>query len=270
LQVKRTREPSLAPANGAIAPRRDLGADKLSPAPDLALFVAYHWVTRWNLEPGDTHQVKILGDPAVHLVFERGASRVVGVYRGLFTHKLEGTGRVVASKFHPGAFRAVFHRDVASLTDRRVPLHEVFKVNTAELEQRVLDVDEEQGIVAIEHFLRSLGPQETPELRLAVAMVERIAHEPELTSVEQLASNFGLGVRRVQRLFREHVGASPKWVIRRCRLREAAAEMGKLAPRRLASFAAALGYFDQAHFTRDFKAVTGFTPSEFAANHRAR
>lgn len=268
--MKRTREPSLAPANGALAPRRDLGADKLSPAPDLAPFVAYHWVTRWNLESGDTHQVKILSDPAVHLVFERGASRVVGVCRGLFTHKLTGSGRVLASKFRPGTFRALIQRDVASLTDRRVPLAEVFNVDIAELEHRVLDVDEEQGILAIEHFVRSLKPEETQDLRLAVAMAERIVQEPELTSVEQLASSFGLGVRRVQRLFREHVGASPKWVIRRCRLREAAAAVGKLAPRRLARFAASLGYFDQAHFARDFKAVTGFTPSEFAANHRGR
>jgi AraC-like DNA-binding protein len=41
--------------------------------------------------------------------------------------------------------------------------------------------------------------------------------------VDQPATEFGVGVRRLQRLFRDHVGAGPKWVIRRYRLHEAAA-----------------------------------------------
>ena len=35
----------------------------------------------------------------------------------------------------------------------------------------------------------------------------------------------------------------------------------------MADVAAELGYADQAHFTRDFSAVTGMTPGRFAARH---
>ena len=73
----------------------------------------------------------------------------------------------------------------------------------------------------------------------------------------------GLGVRPLQRLFRTHVGASPKWVIRRYRLQEAALRMEQGAFPTLAGLAAELGYSDHAHLTRDFKLATGKTPSQF-------
>ncbi len=42
---------------------------------------------------------------------------------------------------------------------------------------------------------------------------------------EELAARFDIGVRNLQRLFGRYVGVSPKWVIRRFRLQEAAEQM---------------------------------------------
>jgi len=67
----------------------------------------------------------------------------------------------------------------------------------------------------------------------------------------------------LQRIFREHVGASPKWVIRVRRLQDAAMRIERREIG-LAALAAELGYTDQAHFARDFKAIVGKTPIEFA------
>jgi AraC-like DNA-binding protein len=52
-------------------------------------------------------------------------------------------------------------------------------------------------------------------------------------------------------------------VIRRYRLHEAAEQLKGPDPPPLAALAAALGYADQAHFARDFKAVVGRTPAVF-------
>jgi AraC-like DNA-binding protein len=73
----------------------------------------------------------------------------------------------------------------------------------------------------------------------------------------------GRSPRSLQRLFREYVGVSPKWVLQRLRLHEAAERM--LEGRDWAALALDLGYFDQAHFIHDFKAVTGRSPGEYAA-----
>jgi AraC-like DNA-binding protein len=94
-------------------------------------------------------------------------------------------------------------------------------------------------------------------------MVAEVANDAQLLRVDELARRFEMGIRRLQRIFAEYVGASPKWVIRRYRMQDAAAKAGagKVAWARLA---ADLGYSDQAHFTRDFAANVGVAPSEYS------
>jgi methylphosphotriester-DNA--protein-cysteine methyltransferase len=60
------------------------------------------------------------------------------------------------------------------------------------------------------------------------------------------------------------VHVTPKWVLRRVRLHEAAERMAD-GGGDWAALALDLGYFDQAHFSNDFKAVVGRSPAEYAA-----
>jgi AraC-like DNA-binding protein len=76
---------------------------------------------------------------------------------------------------------------------------------------------------------------------------------------------FGLPERRLQRLFAEYVGVSPKWVIRRARLHEAARFADAGGDVDWATLATDLGYSDQAHLTREFTATLGMPPSRYAA-----
>ena len=73
-----------------------------------------------------------------------------------------------------------------------------------------------------------------------------------------------MNVRTLQRLFDKYVGVSPKWVVQRYRLHEAAEQLAAGSTTSQADLAIALGYSDQAHFNRDFKAVVGTSPGEYA------
>jgi AraC-like DNA-binding protein len=70
-------------------------------------------------------------------------------------------------------------------------------------------------------------------------------------------------------MFRTYVGVTPKWVLQRYRLHEAAEQLAGPNPP-FAALAASLGYADQAHFGRDFKRTIGQTPRSFAAARRSR
>jgi AraC-like DNA-binding protein len=48
------------------------------------------------------------------------------------------------------------------------------------------------------------------------------AADRRITKVEDVACRFNLSIRTLQRMFHRYVGVSPKWLIRRYRLREAA------------------------------------------------
>ncbi len=71
-------------------------------------------------------------------------------------------------------------------------------------------------------------------------------------------------MRQLQRRFADHVGVSPKAVIRRYRLYEAAerARLGREVD--WAALAVELGYSDQAHLTGDFSATVGMPPDRYA------
>ena len=120
--------------------------------------------------------------------------------------------------------------------------------------------------------LRSFVPVDEEGLRIndIVAFIE---HHPESTRVAEIAERFGLNERSLQRLVQRRIGLTPKWLIQRRRLHDAAARLRDhhatgAANASLADVASDLGYADQAHFTRDFHRVTGITPGEFAARHR--
>ena len=66
-------------------------------------------------------------------------------------------------------------------------------------------------------------------------------------------------------MFLRYAGVSPMWVIRRYRLLDAAESVREGTPVSWAEVAAGLGYADQAHLTRDFRAAIGQTPAAYAS-----
>ncbi len=118
---------------------------------------------------------------------------------------------------------------------------------------------------AAERVLVPIARPLTEGAALARDLCERMAIDRSLLRAEDGAAALGVGLRTLERLFARHVGVSPKWVIRRYRLREAAEQLRSTPGIALAGLAASLGYADQAHFARDFKAVIGLSPRAFAA-----
>jgi AraC-like DNA-binding protein len=116
-----------------------------------------------------------------------------------------------------------------------------------------------------EALLHSVLPERDPLAEQAGALVSRITADPGLRRVDQLAAESGMTARSLQRLFADYVGVSPKWVMRRARLHEAAERADSGEPVDWAALASDLGYADQAHLTRDFTVTIGVPPTRYAA-----
>jgi AraC-like DNA-binding protein len=114
-----------------------------------------------------------------------------------------------------------------------------------------------------DRFLLERLPSPDPRLEAVTTIVGTIASTPAITRVEEVADRFGYTVRALQRLFGRFVGVSPKWVIKRYRLHEAVERMDAGKPVRWPRLALDLGYFDQAHFIKEFKALVGRSPGEY-------
>ncbi|MFD0400610.1 DUF6597 domain-containing transcriptional factor [Kitasatospora sp. NPDC127121] len=250
----------LHPARAAEAIR----VERRAPAPAVARFVEFYWLVRWDRRGRPPYEQKVLAHPNVHLVFEAPRARVYGVDRSLFVRRLEGAGHVLGVKFRPGAFRSFAGHPVAGLADRSVPAAAYFGPEADRLNEDVLGERLRDQAALADAFLLPRLPAPDPVAQEVAAMVERITGTPDLCRVDDLARELGLTVRRLQRLFAEYVGASPKWVLRRARLHEAAERADAGGALDLAALAAELGYADQAHLTRDFTAAVGTSPARYA------
>lgn len=263
-------EPPQKPGFGKGVLRRAKGLQKFGGArfhpPDaLAPFVEHFWTTHWDLRGEPVYAQDVLPHPSVNLVLEPGCSEVVGVMTGKFTRQLEGLGRVFSAMFHPGGFSCFCDDDVSVLTDRRVPMEHLFDIDVRALEAEVFEhaADDAARLDAVAAVLLARDPALDDGARRAKEVVQRIVADPEILRVDDVAARVGLGVRTLQRLFARHVGVSPKWVIRRKRLHEAAERLADPEPPDLAALAADLGYADQAHFIRDFRNLVGVTPASY-------
>jgi AraC-like DNA-binding protein len=237
-------------------------------AAELERWIAHYWIVSWDLRGEEPVIRETLPHPNVQTVFERGNSQVAGVPTGRFTRVLEGQSHVFGVKFRAGCFRPFVAWPVAKLTDRMVPVKSIFGEEAEALEPLLVSsCDEEAMAEAANRFFRDRLPEGDEAMLscadLAGELVERILNEPAIKTVDDLVERAGMGKRSLQRLFREYVGVSPKWVIRRYRLHELVERIHAGAEMDGAALALELGYFDQAHLINDFRSMVGYSPTKY-------
>jgi AraC-like DNA-binding protein len=173
---------------------------------------------------------------------------------------------VFAVKFRPGGFFPFLRRPMAELTGRALSLRAAFGRGGPALARQVLALEDlGQQVALVEGFLREGLPAPDANVEVVGTFCRLAMDDRSVTRVEPLAERVGLTVRALQRLFRRYVGVSPKFVIRRYRLHDAAERLSDGRAVDWAALAQELGYFDQAHFSKDFKALVGQSPAEYAA-----
>lgn len=240
--------------------------ERVLPTGPIAAYVAHYWWVRWDLPAA--HEAATLPHPCVHWVVEWRPTQtsgpraeLVGVQRRRFTRILMGRGIVFGIKFRPGVYRTFTGDDPRACLDQRQALADCSCDVAQELIAALTAEPCLTELVAVaDRVLARACPGLPPEVAALRDLIEQLEHDHDCVRVEQAAARAGLPVRTLERRFRCHVGVGPKWVIRRYRLIEALESLKTSPPNALAALAARLGYSDQAHFSRDFKSLTGIAP----------
>ncbi|HET8842607.1 MAG TPA: AraC family transcriptional regulator [Ktedonobacteraceae bacterium] len=244
---------------------RHFQSSQYMPEKDISFFVEHYWTVEWDFRDQEPYLSQNLPHPSVHLSFEPDCARVVGVVKGRFSYLLKDTGRVFGVRFKPGAFYPFVQVPVSLFTDKSLGLLATFGRAGKQLEIAMLARESvSTKIELIETFLRERLPERDASIALIEQIIDHIIMNREVTRVDDLEKQFGLGKRSLQRLFSQYVGVPPKWIIRRYRLHQAAERMMLGEERDWSQLALDLGYFDQAHFIKDFKTVIGRAPAEYA------
>jgi len=265
-------EPGIAP----LASHADAQVDAQTPVrlarhavgDAVADLVRHVWVPRWQLPPGVVVEQGVLEYPSANLVIEADTAALYGPELGRGHQRLEGEGWAFGALLQPGVARLLVDGPMRALIGGSVPLGRLRVTDAASLARDVRTAvaagDDAAGLDAFESWLLAQRLMVDDEARLVRHVVELAEEDRSILRAEDLARASGLGLRTLQRLVREQLGLTPKWLIRRYRMQEAAAALASPTPPSLADLAAELGFADQAHLTREFRAVIGETPRRYA------
>lgn len=132
-------------------------------------------------------------------------------------------------------------------------------------EERLADAScDSERIAVVEDFLiAQLKGRE--EDRLVSAAVEFLKEKGGDIRIRELAGRFFISQSRFEKRFRNVVGISPKGFSSIIRFQKVARELS--ASVALTEVAHRAGYFDQAHFIKNFKSFSGQTPEQFLKAH---
>ena len=116
-------------ARGIVTPEAGLAhfrLDRYPPSPGVDRFVDRYWVVSWDLRDRPAHTQQVLPHPVVNVVFMDGAAIAHGVKSRIDSRTLSGAGRVLGIMFRPGGFRPFLDGPASAITDREIPLPEMF------------------------------------------------------------------------------------------------------------------------------------------------
>jgi AraC-like DNA-binding protein len=231
---------------------------ELPPPAALAGLVECIWRHELSERGADESGI-VLPDGRVDVVWTAdGRALVAGPQTTFVPRPLAPPFLAVGARFHPGVGPPLLGLPAHELVDMHVPLDAIDTRPAAALGDRLAAVsDPGAAVEALGAALARLADAPVdPLVRPATRLLDR-----SQTTVAGVASELALSERQLQRRLRQTVGYGPKTLQRVLRFRRFLAELGR-GRLGLAAIAAAAGYADQAHLSRESRELSGRTPAQ--------
>lgn len=230
---------------------------ELPPPPALARWVECLWIVdAQDSIPG----YAVAPDGCLDIVYSPAEGlRAIGAMTAERRYDL-GPARVCGVRFRPGMAAAFLKTPAAELTDRELPLEDLWGAPARALAERLANATS-----AIDALSAALpAPAATPDpVQRAIAAITA-AHGA--VDVDAIASAANLSPRQFRRRCLEATGLAPKHLCRVLRFRRAGELAASSPGLKWSLIAVDAGYFDQAHLIRDFREFTGRSPMSVLSN----
>ena len=171
----------------------------------------------------------------------------------------------------------IFFKEAGARPFFKQPLHELFRESVSldnfMLRSELLCLEEQLGeaktdaqrIAAVEHFLISRMTNTEPD-KLVLAALSLIHKSKGNIRIKELMDQLHISQSPLEKRFRQAVGASPKKFASIVRLKNVIQQYNTVSS--LTELGYETGFYDQAHFIKEFKTLTGDTPEKFFSDKK--
>lgn len=167
-------------------------------------------------------------------------------------------------KFLIGGAYPFFDFPVSTLNNKVMQLENFYGSSIADVREEILnekDIDKKIGIM--ERFLLDRMKDEMVAAGPLAVALKQIQEDPDNTTTKSLAEKAGITSKHLIDLFHRKVGLTPKALIRIFRFQRVISRIEDENKIDWTKMAYECGYYDQAHFIKDFYEFSGLRPSEY-------
>lgn len=254
------------------------------PSAELAKYVKCYWQLEQDEGESASKRERIFPDACTEMIFHFGdlfrkytSETNSELQPRCFIHgqlkkymEVESSGRVgiFSVRFKPAGLCRFINRDISTLNDKVVPLKDLWGTDAIIFEQKILEAENHlQRIKLTEEFLISKFYGDVSLHMLLADCVSKVILSNGSISIESLCHEFNISKRQLERLFMSGVGLSPKFMSRIIRFNHALQLIENNSGLNFTSVAFDGGFYDQAHFIKDFRELTGLNPKQYFAEN---
>lgn len=248
------------------------------PLERLSAFIKYHWTLDSAAGDPPHSRERIFPDGCLELIFNyadvftkfddsgQPITQPFNIIHGQIRSfiELEATGKIglLSVRFLPAGLHAFVDFPVDSITDKSIKVSDAWP-NGAQLESKMSDCKTNtERIALIESFLLEKLDLSRYD-QTAADCVKAISDSGGNVSIEELGEKFHVSPRHLERRFLKAVGLSQKVYSRIVRFNRALNLIEQQDFSTFSKLAYDGGFYDQAHFIRDFKDLTGLNPKQY-------
>lgn len=194
----------------------------------------------------------------------------MGVWTRRFVIEHQAPVRVVGVHFKPWGASAFVDVPSSELRDRWLPIDLLWGRAVDRLRDRIAGAaSTRDSLTILEDELRSrLVPAPSRGLDLVNYAAGRLETSWGAVPVGRLTNDAGVSASHLATQFKSHLGVTPKRMARIYRFARLILSVDAGHPVDWTLLAQAAGYYDQAHFSKEFKEFTGHTPTAYLTLRR--
>lgn len=250
---------------------------EFKPHPYLAPFIECYWAARSD-KPPFREQESLVPDGTIELMFNFGdnyaqigadgktpvkGSHLIGIRKHALLISQTNHQNIFSVRFKLGGAYAFFHIPTYLTANHFYTIDELLGKEYRELEEQLYDAaDHPARVMVVDNFFLSRVKNVSAE-QVFISKCTKALLQNSSLKIYELADHFNTNYKTLERKFANVIGLTPTELLKIKRFNNAILAMYSCRFSSLTDVAYECGFYDQSHFIREFKQLSGLAPRAF-------